>query len=278
MYGSFFPVVIDRTRNSKSSTGHFELLYKEEVSSLPPLDPTSFVLHGFPLPPNYFFTPPIPSYSQMKKHKTSNVVNIRSGQNYIQYVSDEMKRTLKALLDVIRKENKRRMDLRLHNQTSQSMSAMEQKHSVEYADKIKKVNETVKEIQKVFGTSYAMDEKTGLVRNLDEENGINEVVTVDFSCYNSKSKFSEEVMALGSYLSENKEKLDEKSDERLKYESGKIEQCLRTISTNTDQMTSILFENLMSFLKIWTVEDQTLDNDTNVRKGNFMTRFKQEIK
>ena len=262
---SIFPVVIDRAKSSSSSTGQFELLYKEEVNSLPPLDLRSLVLHGLPLPPNYFYTPPIPSHSQTKTHKTSNVVNIRSGQNYIQYVSDEMKRTLRALLDVIHKENKRRTDLRLSKETSQNISEIEQKHNVEYADKIKKVNETVKEIQKVFGTSYVMEEKRGLIRNLSKENGFDGVVAEHSLSCNSKSGFSGEVTAIGGDLSESKEKLDEKSDERLKYESGKIERCLRTISTNTDQMTSMLFENLISFLKIWTVGDQCLDNNTEER-------------
>nr|XP_022901851.1 tubulin glycylase 3A-like isoform X1 [Onthophagus taurus] len=50
-------VIIDYPCNPKANTGHFDLAYKEQLTSLPSVDTSSLVIRGEPLSPSYFVSP-----------------------------------------------------------------------------------------------------------------------------------------------------------------------------------------------------------------------------
>lgn len=87
-------VVLDNANNSKAPTGSFELIYKENLTKLPPHE--ELELKGYPLKSDYFFTPEQETLVDYEK------------QEHLKDFGDDIKATLKNLLQIIHNEKHRR--------------------------------------------------------------------------------------------------------------------------------------------------------------------------
>ncbi|XP_017777507.1 PREDICTED: tubulin glycylase 3A-like [Nicrophorus vespilloides] len=140
-------VVIDHARNPKAPTGNFELLYKEKVMTLPPVDDSVLQIKGQPIDANYFLTPeqeqnmPINTTSD----RSGDSINIIKTTDYMKYIGKEMKNTLKQLLALVEKEKERRRRLREPNAAGEM-----DMESFECCEDMEKIKRNMKEIQEIF--------------------------------------------------------------------------------------------------------------------------------
>ncbi|XP_044266820.1 tubulin glycylase 3B-like isoform X2 [Tribolium madens] len=104
-------VVIDYGHNNKASTGLFELIYKEPLTKLPP--PATLELKGLPLQSNYFFNAPDQKLNEEFSGFTFNNSNnsalvVDEAQDCLKTFGEEIKKTLKNLLQIIHNEKEKR--------------------------------------------------------------------------------------------------------------------------------------------------------------------------
>lgn len=103
--------MIDHTRNNKASTGSFELVYKEQLTKLPPAG--SLELRGLPLHSNYFFNGPDQELNDAFNEFAFSTANNSNSlydatQNCLKMFGEEIKKSLKNLLQIIHNEKEKR--------------------------------------------------------------------------------------------------------------------------------------------------------------------------
>lgn len=257
----FVSVIIDKTRNPNATTGSFELLYKEKLYQLPPLDPAGLQLQGKPLTQEFFYTPLNDSSGSLQPEKlSSDIINISSTHTYMKYVSKQMKKTLENLLDIIHKERMRRQKLKTRRsyltvQSGKIPIDLEQ-DSIQYVENINKVNDSIKEIQQILKPNFISDRKlqdltssierdkmsTGKLSNKSSEVQLTEI------CYSTPNVTKK--IELNN--NDTKYYLPKQTDEQLSKESAKIEEALHKINNNKSSMGYLL--DFLKFLNVWGIK------------------------
>ncbi|KAI4464418.1 tubulin monoglycylase ttll3 [Holotrichia oblita] len=254
-------VIIDKTRNPNANTGSFELLYKEKLHQLPPLDPTGLQLQGKPLPQEFFYTPINDSSGSLQPEKlSSDIINISSTHTYMKYVSKQMKKTLENLLDIIHKERTRRQKLKTRRSylTVQSgkIPIDLEKDSIQYVENINKVNDSIKEIQQILKPNFISDRKLqDLTATIERE----ELSTEKLSNKSSEVELTEICYSTPNVTkkielnnTDTKYFLPKQTDEQLNKESAKIEEALNKINDSKSSMGYLI--DFLKFLNVWGIK------------------------
>lgn len=107
-------VVVDYAANNKSSTGKFELIYKQKPDQCNLKNLVGLKLSGKPLSPKYFCQQNMPnskvqpSAPPLKSLNSEQVALIHSKKSNIEFISKDMKKALESLLKFVQSENLRK--------------------------------------------------------------------------------------------------------------------------------------------------------------------------
>lgn len=266
-------MVIDKGKSANASTGQFELLYKEKLHQLPPLDPAGLQLQGRPLPHEFFYTPVEENSALLQPEKlSSDIINISNTRSYMKYVSRQMKKTLENLLEIIQKERLRRQRLRTRKNHANAHSATDkipidlEKESIQYVDNINKVNESIKEIQQILKPTYLSDKKLNdiactIKSNTNLQGEITPIVSeaeLKQTDYSKTKLAGEETkaflpMKIDAVNAENKKfVLPQQTDEELISKSAKIEEALTKIKESRSSISYVV--DFLKFLNVWSTK------------------------
>lgn len=156
-------VIIDIPHNAKAKTGHFELLYKENIPKMPKVNAAELKLEGTPLKMDYFCEIPMP---ELDGAMSKENVKIDEIQKYISEVKREMHNALHNLLDVIDKEKKRRLEEIVSD--TKSTEAKETKTENKSAELVGIIEDcdSSEDVVLCKQELQPFDEKTGILHNL----------------------------------------------------------------------------------------------------------------
>lgn len=268
---SILPVIIDKAKNSNASTGLFELLYKEKLHQLPPLDPAGLQLHGRPVPQEFFYTPlENPSMTLSPEKLSSDIININSTHNYMKYVSRQMKKTLENLLDIIHKERVRRQKMKskrsyLTVQKPGKIPLDLEKDSIQYVENINKVNDSIKEIQQILRPRHISDNKLNEIATSIEHHKVSagklsvksSEVELCHVCYSKPdlNKENKKILTptkINMIKNTSKYFLPQQTDEELIKETAKIEEALIKIKESKSSVSYLM--DFLKFLNVWGIK------------------------
>ncbi|XP_065163489.1 tubulin glycylase 3A-like [Atheta coriaria] len=217
-------VVVDNARNPRAPTGHFEQIYKEKI--LPaPHEVQGLRLEGKPIAADYFLKPEDAANAiGCKPSRSSDSLNVITTADYMKYVGNEMKKTLRQLLSIIEKERNRRV--------IKNKSKTNSDETYNYCKDMQQIQSNMEEIEEIFKQDLDKAESTESV-----------VANMAGGKRKQTSSGSSEPATLN---------VRKASDSTLKSSSKVISQALTTLNMRTD---SKVVNNVMKMVSSMKFSD-----------------------